>query len=37
MTQCGATDQDTGKPLVDNTAVVEALRADLLRESRSCG
>jgi len=33
MTQCGATDQDTGKPLVDNTAVVEALRADLLRES----
>jgi len=33
MTQCGATDQDTGKPLVDTTAVVEALRADLLRES----
>ena len=33
MTQCGATDQDTGKPLVDNTAVVEALRADLLLES----
>jgi heterodisulfide reductase subunit D len=32
MTQCGATDQNTGKPLVDNTAVVEALRADLLRE-----
>jgi heterodisulfide reductase subunit D len=32
MTQCGATDQDTGKPLVDNTAVIEALRADLLRE-----
>ena len=32
MTQCGATDPDTGKPLVDNTAVVEALRADLLRE-----
>jgi glycolate oxidase len=32
MTQCNATDQDTGKPLVNNTAVVEALRADLLRE-----
>ena len=33
MTQCGATDQDTNMPLVDNTAVVEALRADLLRET----
>ena len=32
MTQCGATDPDTRKPLVDNTAVVEAMRADLLRE-----
>jgi Fe-S oxidoreductase len=32
MTQCSATYQDTGKPLVDNAAVVEALRADLLRE-----
>jgi glycolate oxidase len=32
MTQCNATDQDTGKPLVNNAAVVEALRADLLRE-----
>jgi heterodisulfide reductase subunit D len=31
MTQCGATDPDTSKPIVDNTAVVEALRADLLR------
>ena len=32
MTQCGATDPDTSAPIVDNTAVVEALRADLLRE-----
>ncbi len=32
MTQCGATDPDTNKPLVDSAAVVEALRADLLRE-----
>lgn len=32
MTQCGATDEKTRKPLVDNTAVVMALRADLLRE-----
>lgn len=32
MVQCGATDPDTHKPLVDSAAVVEALRADLLRE-----
>ena len=32
MTQCGATDPDTNSPLVDNPAIVEALRADLLRE-----
>jgi Fe-S oxidoreductase len=32
MTQCGATDPDTNSPLVDNTAIVEALRADMLRE-----
>jgi Fe-S oxidoreductase len=32
MTQCGATDPDTNSPLVDNPAIVEALRADILRE-----
>ena len=32
MTQCGATDPDTNSPLVDNPAIVEALRADVLRE-----
>lgn len=28
--QCGAIDQETGKPLVDTTQIIEALRADLL-------
>lgn len=32
MTQCGASDPDTNSPLVDNSAIVEALRADLFRE-----
>lgn len=30
MLQCGAIDQETGKPLVDTTQIIEALRADLL-------
>ncbi len=32
MTQCGSIDHDTGMPLVKTNRIVEALRADLLRE-----
>lgn len=32
MTQCAAIDQETGGPLVDTGAIIQALRADLLRE-----
>lgn len=32
MTQCAAIDQETGGPLVDTAAIIQALRADLLRE-----
>ena len=33
MTQCGATDQETGQPLVNTTKIVEAMRADLLEHN----
>jgi len=32
MTQCGTSDADTGAPLVATTKIVEAMRADMLRE-----
>jgi Fe-S oxidoreductase len=33
MVQCGATDQETGKPLVNTTKIVEAMRADILEQN----
>jgi heterodisulfide reductase subunit D len=33
MVQCGATDQETGQPLVNTTKIVEAMRADILEQN----